>query len=150
MAEDDGKPAVSHNVPETIDISGFERPHNQEPGIVPMGEEPTENVVHVNLSWRSWVRSSPLRRSQNRSRGLTRTSRLGSGIHHLLCVSRFMSQRQIVETDGRGSITGQVFVVVAAGSVIAFIVRDLGDASLAGWIVQASNVPLKQDVKSQC
>ena len=61
-----------------------------------------------------------------------------------------MSQRQIVETDGRGSITGQVFVVVAAGSVIAFIVRDLGDASLAGWIVQASNVPLKQDVKSQC
>jgi MFS family permease len=30
----------------------------------------------------------------------------------------------------------QVFVVVAAGSVIAFIIRDLGDASLAGWIIQ--------------
>lgn len=30
----------------------------------------------------------------------------------------------------------QVFVVVAAGSVIAFIVRDLGDASISGWIIQ--------------
>ncbi len=30
----------------------------------------------------------------------------------------------------------QVFVVVAAGSVIAFIIRDLGDPSLAGWIIQ--------------
>lgn len=30
----------------------------------------------------------------------------------------------------------QVFVVVAAGSVIAFIVRDVGDAPLAGWIIQ--------------
>lgn len=30
----------------------------------------------------------------------------------------------------------QVFVVVAAGSVIGFIVRDLGDAPLAGWIIQ--------------
>ncbi len=30
----------------------------------------------------------------------------------------------------------QVFVVVAAGSVIAFIGRDLGDAALAGWVIQ--------------
>lgn len=30
----------------------------------------------------------------------------------------------------------QVYVVVAAGSVIAFIIRDVGDASLAGWIIQ--------------
>jgi hypothetical protein len=30
----------------------------------------------------------------------------------------------------------QVFVVVAAGSVIGFIIRDLGDAPLAGWIIQ--------------
>lgn len=30
----------------------------------------------------------------------------------------------------------QVFVVVAAGSVIAFIIRDLGDAPIAGWIIQ--------------
>ncbi|TRX93677.1 hypothetical protein FHL15_005353 [Xylaria flabelliformis] len=29
-----------------------------------------------------------------------------------------------------------VFVVVAAGSVIAFIIRDLGDAPIAGWIIQ--------------
>ena len=32
----------------------------------------------------------------------------------------------------------QVFVVVAAGSVIAFIIRDLGDASIAGWIIRKS------------
>ncbi|KAI1258818.1 MFS general substrate transporter [Xylariaceae sp. FL1019] len=34
------------------------------------------------------------------------------------------------------AVLTQVFVVVAAGSVIAFIIRDLGDASLAGWIIQ--------------
>lgn len=34
------------------------------------------------------------------------------------------------------SVMAQVFVVVAAGSVIAFIVRDLGDASIAGWVIQ--------------
>lgn len=31
---------------------------------------------------------------------------------------------------------GQVIVVTAAGSVIAFIVRDLGEASVSGWIIQ--------------
>lgn len=34
------------------------------------------------------------------------------------------------------AIMSQVFVVVAAGSVIAFIIRDLGDAPIAGWIIQ--------------
>ncbi|OTA86134.1 hypothetical protein M434DRAFT_82340 [Hypoxylon sp. CO27-5] len=34
------------------------------------------------------------------------------------------------------AVMAQVFVVVAAGSVIAFIIRDLGDASIAGWIIQ--------------
>ncbi|EXJ87408.1 hypothetical protein A1O3_04368 [Capronia epimyces CBS 606.96] len=34
------------------------------------------------------------------------------------------------------AIMAQVFVVVAAGSVIAFIIRDLGNASIAGWIIQ--------------
>lgn len=34
------------------------------------------------------------------------------------------------------SVMAQVFVVVAAGSVIAFISRDLGDAPLAGWVIQ--------------
>ncbi|KAK3941983.1 major facilitator superfamily domain-containing protein [Diplogelasinospora grovesii] len=34
------------------------------------------------------------------------------------------------------AIMAQVFVVVAAGSVIAFIVRDVGDGALAGWIIQ--------------
>ncbi|CAJ2510516.1 Uu.00g133250.m01.CDS01 [Anthostomella pinea] len=34
------------------------------------------------------------------------------------------------------AIMAQVYVVVAAGSVVAFIIRDLGDASIAGWIIQ--------------
>ncbi|KAK5163112.1 uncharacterized protein LTR77_010896 [Saxophila tyrrhenica] len=34
------------------------------------------------------------------------------------------------------AIMAQVFVVVAAGSVIAFIIADLGDPSIAGWIIQ--------------
>ncbi|KAI1637581.1 major facilitator superfamily domain-containing protein [Biscogniauxia mediterranea] len=34
------------------------------------------------------------------------------------------------------AIMSQIFVVVAAGSVIAFIVRDLGSASTAGWVIQ--------------
>ena len=33
-------------------------------------------------------------------------------------------------------IMTQVFVVTAAGSVIAFIVRDLGEAGIAGWVIQ--------------
>lgn len=33
------------------------------------------------------------------------------------------------------AIMAQVFVVVAAGSVIAFIIRDLGDGDRAGWII---------------
>lgn len=35
------------------------------------------------------------------------------------------------------AIMAQVFVVVAAGSVIAFIIRDLGDGSIAGWIIRS-------------
>lgn len=38
----------------------------------------------------------------------------------------------------------QVFVVVAAGSVIAFIIRDLGDASIAGWIIRELSVSKAQ------
>ncbi|KAL9115355.1 MAG: hypothetical protein Q9227_000676 [Pyrenula ochraceoflavens] len=34
------------------------------------------------------------------------------------------------------AITAQVFVVTAAGSVIAFIIRDLGEPGLSGWIIQ--------------
>lgn len=34
------------------------------------------------------------------------------------------------------AVMAQVFVVVAAGSVIAFIIRDLGSASISGWIIQ--------------
>lgn len=35
------------------------------------------------------------------------------------------------------AIMAQVFVVVAAGSVIAFIIRDLGDGAIAGWIIRS-------------
>lgn len=38
------------------------------------------------------------------------------------------------------AIMAQVFVVVAAGSVIAFIIRDLGDAPIAGWIIRALRI----------
>jgi len=34
------------------------------------------------------------------------------------------------------AIMAQVFVVVAAGSVIAFIIRDVGDGAIAGWIIR--------------
>ncbi|KAI0177586.1 major facilitator superfamily domain-containing protein [Pestalotiopsis sp. NC0098] len=34
------------------------------------------------------------------------------------------------------AIMAQVFVVVSAGSVIAFIIRDLGSPGLSGWIIQ--------------
>ncbi|CAI6328806.1 unnamed protein product [Periconia digitata] len=34
------------------------------------------------------------------------------------------------------AIMSQVFVVVAAGSVISFIIRDLGEPAIAGWIIQ--------------
>lgn len=37
---------------------------------------------------------------------------------------------------GLFSIMAQVYVVVAAGSVIGFIIRDLGDPEIAGWIIQ--------------
>lgn len=39
------------------------------------------------------------------------------------------------------AIMAQVFVVVAAGSVIAFIIRDLGDAPIAGWIIREWHLP---------
>ncbi|KAH6681504.1 major facilitator superfamily domain-containing protein [Halenospora varia] len=34
------------------------------------------------------------------------------------------------------AVFAQVYVVVAAGSVIGFIIRDLGDPAIAGWIIQ--------------
>jgi hypothetical protein len=72
--------------------------------------------------------------------------RAACGFHHMLCVRlippSFQSNAQLTYQD---SVTAQVFVVVAAGSVIAFIIRDLGEASLAGWIIQVSSIPLGAD-----
>ncbi|KAF2181658.1 MFS general substrate transporter [Zopfia rhizophila CBS 207.26] len=33
-------------------------------------------------------------------------------------------------------LAGQVFVITASGSALAFIIRDLGEAEVAGWIIQ--------------
>jgi H+/gluconate symporter-like permease len=45
------------------------------------------------------------------------------------------------------SIMTQVYVVVAAGSVIGFIIRDLGGAEIAGWIIQVCfSDSFKQDL----
>lgn len=41
------------------------------------------------------------------------------------------------------AIMAQVFVVVAAGSVIAFIIRELGEAPLAGWVIQVRPLMLR-------
>lgn len=46
--------------------------------------------------------------------------------------------RLVYLSDISNSIMAQVFVVTAAGSVIAFIIRDLGDGSIAGWVIQES------------
>ncbi|KAH7355926.1 major facilitator superfamily domain-containing protein [Pyrenochaeta sp. MPI-SDFR-AT-0127] len=34
------------------------------------------------------------------------------------------------------AVMSQVFVVVAAGSVLSFIIRELGEPALAGWVIQ--------------
>ncbi len=36
----------------------------------------------------------------------------------------------------------QVFVVVGASNVIAFIIRDLGDPALVGWVIQVRLHPV--------
>ncbi|OAG01644.1 MFS general substrate transporter [Paraphaeosphaeria sporulosa] len=64
--------------------------------VVPMQQEAQEDLVHIDLTWRSWM---------------------------VVFVSCF-------------AIMAQVYVVVAAGSVIAFIVRDLGQPAISGWIIQ--------------
>jgi hypothetical protein len=34
----------------------------------------------------------------------------------------------------------QIFTVTAAGSSIAFIIRDIGNPGLAGWIIQVGGM----------
>lgn len=38
--------------------------------------------------------------------------------------------------DTPSSVMSQVFVVVAAGSVLSFIIRDLGEPAIASWVIQ--------------
>lgn len=45
------------------------------------------------------------------------------------------------------SVMAQVFVVVGASNVIAFIIRDLGQPALVGWIIQ---VCLFEDYPKSC
>lgn len=46
------------------------------------------------------------------------------------------------------AIMAQVFVVVAAGSVIAFIIRDLGDGDRAGWIIGEPPRHIRNETKA--
>ena len=66
---------------------------------------------------------------------------LDGSLRHLLCVcfqlfSLCSLFSKITDNSNYYRNGAQVFVVTAAGSVIAFIVRDLGNASTAGWIIQ--------------
>jgi hypothetical protein len=66
---------------------------------------------------------------------------LDCGLRHLLCVrfqlsSLFPLFNERTDDSNYCRNGAQVFVVTAAGSVIAFIIRDLGNASTAGWIIQ--------------
>ncbi|KAH7413987.1 major facilitator superfamily domain-containing protein [Phaeosphaeria sp. MPI-PUGE-AT-0046c] len=70
--------------------------HNGNAQIKPLQQEAQKDLMHINLTWRSWM---------------------------VVFVSCF-------------AIMAQVYVVVAAGSVIAFIVRDLGQPAISGWIIQ--------------
>jgi hypothetical protein len=38
------------------------------------------------------------------------------------------------------SVMSQVFVVVAAGSVLSFIIRELGEPAIASWVIQVHNL----------
>jgi hypothetical protein len=57
---------------------------------------------------------------------------------YLLCV-RCHPSIDISSLTG-SSVTAQIYVVVAAGSVIAFIIRDLGEPAIAGWVIQVLSV----------
>lgn len=82
--------------------------------IVPMEQEAHENVTHVNLSWRSWL------------------------VVFVTCWAYVYSPlfEDCNLLTKNASIMAQVFVVTAAGSVIAFIIRDLGDTAISGWVIQ--------------
>lgn len=43
------------------------------------------------------------------------------------------------------SVLAQVYVVVAAGSVLSFIIRDLGEPAIAAWVIQVriEELPIK-------
>lgn len=106
---------------------------------VPIEQEAVEDAVHVKLGWRSWVwRQKPFPLNTG-SRLLTCLMRSAGCVYNMLC-SLCSGTSPLLDTcclSEQVSLTlDKVFVVVAAGSVIAFIIRDLGDASLAGWIIQ--------------
>jgi len=52
----------------------------------------------------------------------------------LLCVCHLLDQTD--SSNSRSSIMSQVFVVVAAGSVLSFIIRELGEPAIASWVIQ--------------
>ncbi|KAH7411852.1 major facilitator superfamily domain-containing protein [Phaeosphaeria sp. MPI-PUGE-AT-0046c] len=87
------KDSVSHV--ESSNDGDHHKPHPNE-HIVPIEQEATEDVKHIDLSWRSWV------------------------VVFVCCFA----------------VMSQVFVVVAAGSVLSFIIRELGEPAIASWVIQ--------------
>ena len=62
---------------------------------------------------------------------------MDGGVRELLCYHGTGEDESVGVMPQRTSLmVSQVYVVVAAGTVIAFIIRDLGDPSIAGWIIQ--------------
>jgi hypothetical protein len=47
-----------------------------------------------------------------------------------------LSALYLAATETESSVMSQVFVVVAAGSVLSFIIRELGQPSIASWVIQ--------------
>jgi hypothetical protein len=71
---------------------------------------------------------------------------MGRGLHRLLRVITAISELQQLTKTLLYSIMAQVYVVVAAGSVIAFIGRDLGDIAIGGWIIEVMISFISTDV----
>lgn len=58
----------------------------------------------------------------------------------LLFRVRSIKLRFVDATNLLRSVMSQVFVVVAAGSVLSFIIRELGQPAIASWIIQVRSL----------
>ena len=93
----------------------IETAHGRDAHIVPIDQEANEDVHHVKLSWRSWMVV-------------------------FCCCFAYVGPILFYDLTNRScSVMSQVFVVVAAGSVLSFIIRELGEPAIASWIIQVYN-----------